>query len=382
MYAAVAHLLGIDTTLQPEYTWILVALVSAPLPPGWAVISDSSGKLSYRHDRLKLAQPNHPLTDQFRRLLSTQLAFAKDRRLLTGSQRCFETQEQLTSLIKDCLNRGRSGSLPVEPSHIEQLCTVCYVDSSTQFRQAHALKQALESYIDKELTLTTLVGVAPVPQELLAQSQAALSALVISDSAAEILICQECSKSSAKLKCDQCKDFFCHDCFKMTHATGKRKTHATLKIDQTACTICDASLAAVSFGEPPTLSCDPCFKQLVLKNPEISNFPRKLLYELKCSECQADLANLVCEDCCDLFCLNCHLKHHLRGKRQYHMIVTIDAGLFWRSGRELSPAQSLTLLDACNKCANEYTEWLAFVEGFWYNLVTKMTTTVKPIAIR
>merc|ERR1712151_1317206 len=50
-----------------------------------------------------------------------------------------------------------------------------------------------------------------------------------------IVMCQECEKKAAVVKCEQCKDYFCQDCFNSTHATGKRRAHITSDVEQLVC---------------------------------------------------------------------------------------------------------------------------------------------------
>ena len=46
-----------------------------------------------------------------------------------------------------------------------------------------------------------------------------------------VVMCQECEEKSAVVKCQNCRDFFCQDCFNSTHATGKRRGHIVQDVE-------------------------------------------------------------------------------------------------------------------------------------------------------
>lgn len=63
------------------------------------------------------------------------------------------------------------------------------------------------------------------------------------------VMCQECEEKSAVVKCQQCKDFFCQDCFNATHATGKRRGHIIQDVEQLVCAACDHLIATCQCRE-------------------------------------------------------------------------------------------------------------------------------------
>ena len=58
------------------------------------------------------------------------------------------------------------------------------------------------------------------------------------------------------LKCQQCRDFFCQDCFNSTHATGKRRGHIVQDVEQLVCAVCDAQIATSQCIQDGLFYCD------------------------------------------------------------------------------------------------------------------------------
>lgn len=376
---AAAKALGIDPALQPEYVWIAETAASAKTPPGWQEVQDCSGITTYVHSRLRLSQTDHPLFKKFKLIYDSQLKFAKTRGLLRGNQRVMQIEETVSRLINLALNNLLKDSLPMDPPALEELCLSFNIDSTCQFHQAHSLKQSFETFCDRQFAIMKAVSVKFNAQDFITVAREVLVKAEISENFTEILLCQECDKKAARLKCDQCKDFFCNECFSSTHAMGKRKAHETSTVSQTVCSICDCRTATMDLlngTSASKLTCDTCYTLLVSENADVSNYHRRLLFDLVCSECLHHTSNLVCKDCYDLFCFECHTKLHIKGKRQYHQVITIDdQGAFWSHGSELPPHAVHALLDACKERACLDTAWIKFQDGLYYNLSTKAITT-------
>ena len=375
---AAAEILGIDLALQPEFAWIAEAAAAAKTPPGWQEVQNASGNTLYVHSTMKLSQKDHPLLSKFKQFYESQLKFAKRRGFLKGNQRIVQIQETITRTIDTALVKLRNDTLPIDPSALEQVCECFNIDSTIHFHQVHSLKQALDIFVDRQFSVLSAIAVKVDHQGFIHAAREILVKSVISENFTEILLCQECQKKATRLKCEQCKDFFCNDCFSSTHAMGKRKAHETSVVAQTVCSICDCRAATMDLILDPTgskLTCNPCYALLVSENRDVSNYPRRLLYELVCSECQHFKANIICKDCFDLFCFECHIKLHLRGKRLYHSVVTIDdRGSLWSDGKELPPSAVHSLIEECQERTSEECQWVKFEDGMWYNLATRATT--------
>lgn len=55
----------------------------------------------------------------------------------------------------------------------------------------------------------------------------------------EQCVCSECEQRSALVRCQDCVDLFCYDCFKNTHRYGKRVKHCVRLPYTTFCYECD-----------------------------------------------------------------------------------------------------------------------------------------------
>ena len=133
--------------------------------------------------------------------------------------------------------------------------------------------------------------------------------------------------------------------FHTTHATGKRKSHKTQEVEQVPCDVCDKVKAKSISLENNHRFCDNCY---AVKRRDMMGHRMRVIKGLPCSECGAAFdakdindtgesvhdnpedeakfgarrikkkapASILCEDCCDLFCYECFIELHRRGKRR------------------------------------------------------------------
>merc|ERR1712112_714529 len=74
----------------------------------------------------------------------------------------------------------------------------------------------------------------------------------------EQVVCNECEKKSALVRCQDCVELFCYECYKDTHACGKRKRHCVRLPTTTFCHDCDEREAAYMCQECEDLVCTKC----------------------------------------------------------------------------------------------------------------------------
>merc|ERR1719316_1606257 len=112
---------------------------------------------------------------------------------------------------------------------------------------------------------------------------------------------------AAVVKCEQCKDYFCQDCFNSTHATGKRRSHITSDVEQLVCAAYEDRVA--------TCQCVQC---------GLFYSDEGFLYVHAFDASRPDLRNHLKRVINGLVCLECFIKLHRKGKRRQHVHLTID----------------------------------------------------------
>ncbi|RHY30655.1 hypothetical protein DYB32_004158 [Aphanomyces invadans] len=132
-------------------------------------------------------------------------------------------------------------------------------------------------------------------------------------------LCSQCNKMVALHGCPECQDKFCVECFGLTHAKGKKKTHV-----------------------PNVLN--------VVKMPLGDDT------DAYCTECDVELCTKLCNLCGDGFCDSCFATLHAKGRKAEHTYVA------WK---EITQAG----------------DWIEIYEGkipMYYNIVTKESSAEKP----
>merc|ERR1711879_475092 len=195
-----------------------------------------------------------------------------------------------------------------------------------------------------------------------------------------VIMCTEVEGAPARVKCEQCKDFFSLEGFAQTHSTGKRRNHQTLKCEQVTCSIYTDQPATCEVDN--TLFCDRAYAECAERQPQLRQKRKKVLGGLACSEYPGRRAEVMCEDCSDLFCWEAFLEMHRRGNRLRHVALKVDEyGQLYRAGELLPPEEGARLIDRA-RLAREGGPWLAFqddqLSSYWYHLRDKITTTVNP----
>jgi len=74
----------------------------------------------------------------------------------------------------------------------------------------------------------------------------------------EQAVCSECEQRSAVVRCQDCVDLYCYECFRVTHRAGKRLRHCVRLPFTTFCFECDQREAAYIVMESETALCPKC----------------------------------------------------------------------------------------------------------------------------
>ncbi|OLP94152.1 hypothetical protein AK812_SmicGene23814 [Symbiodinium microadriaticum] len=89
------------------------------------------------------------------------------------------------------------------------------------------------------------------------------------------------------------------------------------------------------------------------------------------------------QDCVDLFCTECFIRLHRKGKRRQHVHLTIDnTGQIFRGGFLVPPEEAQVLTDRARSTV-ETGPWVPFRDDelnvYWYHLVEKRSVSQSPV---
>lgn len=146
---------------------------------------------------------------------------------------------------------------------------------------------------------------------------------------ARTLKCVECETAPATRKCEQCDDVYCRKCYQVVHSRGQRATHkyAEFKPGSLICVECDADFAVLECEDCGDAFCKQCSDKMHSKGDmrdhklkDLDIWIKVILQEGEeyCSECNARVADRVCDQCSDPFCPTCYNTLHSKGLRQKH----------------------------------------------------------------
>lgn len=148
--------------------------------------------------------------------------------------------------------------------------------------------------------------------------------------------CSEGNKKDAVLFCENCKDFFCQECFDWLHARGRRKGHAK---------------SWVEMG--------------------------------MCAECSEGIALLHCVQCSDLYCRDCFMEWHVRGGRRNHIPIVLRS--FNSQTHILPDALAAMGTGSGQQLAKARSTWFAFNDEndirLYYNIITGECRRDMPLAV-
>ena len=291
-------------------------------------------------------------------------------------------------VLNEIFNRANKELPPVTPEIVETLCLMLNIDSSSEFRLVNLVKSTCDLFVERQYAITQNIDSVCDPAEFMHIIRQEHVRVGVIEKPMDVVFCQECEKRSAKIKCEQCRDFFCKNCFAETHATGKRKVHTTIWLEQDICQICDCKLAVsvVAPNDPADskLFCDPCYNAAAAENPDLKKLPKKLIHGVFCLECTTTPAAVICEHCVDLFCPQCHLRVHRKGRRAKHNPLYIDpqSGEVWRAGNLLPAEDAQGLIDKARVRASRDSPWVPFKDDvwnvYWFNFADKSKANLCP----
>jgi hypothetical protein len=378
----IAKLIGIDPVAEPQYLWIAEEASRAQLPIDWKELINQDGETMYYHVATRKLQKVHPLVERYSQIYHKQRSFTK--MMVQGERDDLDSVETKLSVLTTEIKSRASKNLPdpTTPEIIEKMCLLLDIETSKEYFLVRCVKQTLAAYVEKRFHLGSFVTDLTDEIKFLRRVRKQQVKVDVIKTPDHIIMCQECEAKSAVVKCEQCKDYFCQDCFNATHSTGKRRAHLTSDVEQLVCAAYDDRPATCQCVQCGLFYSDQGFHEIHAYRWELGKHVKRVIDGLVCLECEHFNASVLCEDCVDLFCTECFIKLHRKGKRRQHVHLTIDnTGQIFRGGFLVPPLEAEVLKDRARSTV-ESGPWLQFRDDnqqmYWYHLVDKKTTHHSP----
>lgn len=375
----IAEMIGIDPVHEPQYLWIAEQASRVKMPKDWKVFLNEDGERMYWHQKTKKIQKEHPLILRYKEMYYKTRGFMKSMEEGGTAADALETPDaKLTAITTQVLHRANKGLPVATPKIIEALCSILEIDTTREFFLFRVVKKTLEAYVEKKFELRGMIDDLKAPLPFLREIRKKQNQVDVIKKPTQIIKCQECEEQAAVVKCEQCKDYFCQECFNKTHATGKRRAHVTSDVEQLVCAAYQDRVATCQCVQCGLFYSDEGFMYVHAFDAErqdLRNHLRRVINGLVCLECEHYNASVLCEDCVDLFCTECFIKLHRRGKRRQHIHLTIDnTGQIFRGGTLVPPEEAQVLTDKARSTV-ETGPWVPFRDDenniVWYHLIDK-----------
>jgi len=367
--------LKIDPEKEEQLLWIAHHAANVELPPEWVEFEDDDGNEAYYHAKTKQLTTQHPIMTKYKNFVDKVRKFQE--RMGTVGRK---VKPHLAVIMNEVLNRIYRELPPITPELLERLTVLLYIDINIEHDLTRRVKIAIESYAEDQYDIALQAQQKADMDAFLNEVRMEQVRLEVLNKPDAVIMCTEIENQPARVKCEQCKDFFSLEGFASTHSTGKRKNHTTVKCEQTTCSVYPDQLATCEVDN--TLFCDRAYEEVANRQPHIRQKRKKVLGGLACSEYSNTVAEVLCEDCSDLYCWEAFIELHRRGNRIRHVPLRLDAeGQLYRAGELLPPEECARLIDRA-RLAREGGAWLAFQDDqlstYWYHLSDKVTTPQNP----
>merc|ERR1712151_1244195 len=369
------ELLGLDPKQDEQILWIAEHAAHVDLPSDWTDFEDDTGNKAYYHAKTKRLTTQHPVIAKYHDFIKKVREFSE--RMGTGDRK---VKPHLSVIMNEVLNRIYRELPPMTPELMERLAVLLYIDTSIEHMLTRRCKIAIEAYAEEQYDISLQAQQKADMDSFLNEIRLEQIRLEVLSKPDEVIMCTEIDNQPARVKCDQCKDFFSLEGFASTHSTGKRKNHTTVKCEQITCSVYTNQLATVEVDN--ILFCDKAYAEVAARQPHLRQKRKKVLGGLACSEYPNRVAEVLCEDCCDLYSWEAFIELHRRGNRLRHVPLRLDADAqLYRCGQLCSPEECARLIDRA-RLAREGGPWLAFQDDqmntYWYHLSDKVTTQSNP----
>ncbi len=375
-----------DIVNEPQFLWIAEEASRAHIPPDWKELTNEDGEVLYFHTQERKLQKVHPLILRYQEIYFKARSYTKQLESGQIGNLLEQTDAKMAAITAAVMGRASKGLPPATPEVVESLARVLSVDSKKEFFLFRVVKQTIEAYVEKKLDLSSIIQDLKDPIEFLRQIRKKQNQVDVIRKPTTVVMCQECENRAAVLKCEQCKDYFCQDCFNGTHATGKRRAHITSDVEQLVCAAFEDRVATCQCVQCGLFYSDEGFMHVHAwdaARPDLRNHLKRVINGLVCLECEHYNASVLCEDCVDLFCTECFIRLHRKGKRRQHVHLTIDnTGQIFRGGFLVPPEEAQVLTDRARSTV-ETGPWVPFRDDdlnvYWYHLGEKRSVSQSPV---
>ncbi|CAE6911418.1 Poll [Symbiodinium natans] len=294
----IADMIGIDIVNEPQFLWIAEEASRAHIPPDWKELTNEDGEVLYYHTQERKLQKVHPLILRYQEVYFKARSYTKQLESGQIGNLLEQTDAKMAAITASVMGRASKGLPPATPEVVESLARVLGVESTKEFFLFRVVKQTIEAYVEKKLDLSSIVQDLKDPIEFLRQIRKKQNQVDVIRKPTTVVMCQECENRAAVLKCEQCKDFFCQDCFNSTHATGKRRAHITSDVEQLVCAAFEDRVATCQCVQCGLFYSDEGFMHVHAwdaARPDLRNHLKRVINGLVCLECEHYNASVLCE---------------------------------------------------------------------------------------
>lgn len=368
--------MGFDKQFDKQLLWIAEHAAHVELPEDWIQGETDRGEPFFYHPKTKQLTTTHPIRRKYHQFVQKVRNFQK--RMNMSDK---EVIPHLAVIMDEVLNRMQKDLPPVTDQIIERLAVLFYIDTKVEHSLTRRVKTAIEAYVEEEIETIRQTGQKADMSTFLDEVRHEQIRAEVLSKPDPVIMCSEDPTEPARVKCEDCQDFFSLKGFDDTHSTGKRRNHVRVKCEQVTCSIYKDQWATCEVDT--TLYCDKAYEETANRKPTLRQKRKKILGGLACSEYTGKRAEVLCEDCSDLFCWEAFIELHRRGNRLRHVPLQLDQeGQLYRAGQQLAPEECARLIDRARR-AREGGEWLAFQDDqlntYWYNLTDKSVATKNPV---
>lgn len=385
LLTGISRMIGIDVVREPQYLWIAEEASKEIPPDEWRELVNEQGETMYYNQEDRRLQKVHPIIEKYGEIYHKQRSYTKQMVRGELSDGSVKGDAKHAAIMGDVMARATKGIPVTTPDIVEGVCQLLGIDTKSEYFLVRAVKQTIEAYVERKFDLSTLLQDLAEPIECLRQIRTKQNQVDVIRKPDKIIMCTECEKKSAIVKCEQCKDFFCQECFNQTHKTGKRRAHITSDVEQLVCAAFDDRVATCQCVQCGLFFSDQGFRYVHAfdaSQPQLRNHLKRVINGLVCLECEHFNATVLCEGCVDLFCTECFIKLHRKGKRRQHVHLTIDnTGQIFRGGFLVPPEEAQVLTDRARSTV-ESGPWVPFRDEslgvYWYHLTEKRSVRTSP----
>lgn len=336
----------------------------------------------YIYFRLQKVQAVHPVIALHSRIFQKHKGFI-DLAEIPESAEVSAVSLSISNVLREYHESGDNHSTLSAPHLVAKICGIAEVDPASEIYLVRVLKASWDSYALKQYDLRWLLQGLKEPMSSLRRIEKDKLKVDVFAIPRAIIMCDECEKRSSVVKCEQCMDHFCQECFDELHATGNRRSHLTEEIEQLVCISCDSAVADCQCVQCGSFFCSPCFVFIHGSRSDLNKHRKRNISGLVCLECEHAHATVICEDCVDLLCSACYLKLHKKCQRKKHSHLTVDPnGQVFRGGLIIPSSEAQSVIEKA-RSHWAYSQWIEFHDGssktFWYNFKTHAQVSEQPV---